>query len=188
MDTKNFLFSILESKGDFINREFNNESYQSLQKDLKRHAQMSIELSQQLTERWCSELMLGDWYYINIRPCPKPTMTHSARFAGKSPAVQRYLNFRDNVTSWVISLDLSILQAMSIDVIFLLEMPRSWNKNKRAKTFLQPHDTTPDLDNLYKSLSDGIWNKATASNDSKVFSVCMKKIWAGSSGILLKWN
>ncbi len=52
-------------------------------------------------------------------------------------------------------------------------MPKSWSKKKKAEMYLKPHQSTPDLDNLIKSVKDCLLKE-----DSGVWWYGeMKKVW-----------
>jgi len=57
-------------------------------------------------------------------------------------------------------------------VIFTLPMPKSWSKKKRAQMDGEPHQQTPDVDNLAKALLDSVYD-----NDCRVWDIRFIKRW-----------
>ncbi len=74
------------------------------------------------------------------------------------------------------------LQALpgSIDsIIFCIPMPQSWSKKKREQMEGQPHQQTPDLDNLCKGVLD-----ALCAEDKHIhFIGTLKKVWSEAGSI-----
>lgn len=108
----------------------------------------------------------------DICPLPKPRMTQKDRWA-KRPAVMRYRTFCDEVR-----LKRLQLPSNGSHVTFVLPMPASWSKKKRAASAGQPHQQKPDVDNLMKALMDALYD-----DDSGVWDVRISKIW-GESGCI----
>ena len=68
-----------------------------------------------------------------------------------------------------------------VGVEFVIAMPRSWSKKKRAEMDGVPHRSTPDLDNLLGGLMD-----AARKDDSGVHRVMASKRW-GECGLIEVW-
>jgi hypothetical protein len=99
-------------------------------------------------------------------------MTQRDRWA-RRPVVLRYFAFRDAVRASGIQ-----LPASGWHVVFVLPMPRSWSKAKRAEHDGQPHRARPDLDNLLKALLDALYGEACGVWDGRA-----TKIWGAAGGI-----
>nr|SAY41722.1 Endodeoxyribonuclease RusA [Serratia marcescens] len=110
-----------------------------------------------------------------ITPIPKPRMTQKDRWA-KRPPVLRYRAFCDEVQLNRISLPES-----GYHVTFVLPMPESWSKKKRAEMAGKPHQQKPDADNLLKALMDAIY-----SEDCAVWDVRVTKRWGNAGEIIIK--
>lgn len=95
-----------------------------------------------------------------IDPTAKPRMTSSDKWRGQPgrppirPCVARYRAFADQVRALGV-----ILPESGASVLFILPMPKSWSKKKRAEMNGKPHQLKRknDLDNLIKSLADAIY-------------------------------
>jgi len=97
-----------------------------------------------------------------INPVAKPRMTRSDRWK-KRPAVVKYHAFKDECRLNNVQVPIA-----GASIIFNIQMPKSWSKNKKAMMSGQPHRQTPDLSNLLKALEDAIflddsciWNYAS---------------------------
>lgn len=112
---------------------------------------------------------------LNLEPVPKPRMTQRDRWA-KRPAVVRYHIFSDELRKkWG---DKEVPAALALR--FELSMPQSWSKAKKESMRGEPHQQTPDIDNLIKAFLD-----ALCENDSYVYSVTAEKYWSDEGSIEL---
>jgi Holliday junction resolvase RusA-like endonuclease len=64
------------------------------------------------------------------------------------------------------------------DIIFYMEMPKSWSQKKRIEMLGEPHRQKPDLDNLIKALGDALYG-----DDSGIASIKAAKVWSCTPGI-----
>lgn len=67
-------------------------------------------------------------------------------------------------------------------ITFVMPMPQSWSKKKRASMDCQPHQQKPDLDNLTKSLLDALFE-----DDSHIWDARTSKVW-GETGMIIIEN
>ena len=106
-----------------------------------------------------------------ITPVPKPRQTRSDKWNVR-PCVARYRAFADEVR-------LRGVTVLSGDsVTFVIPMPKSWSKKKRAQMNGKPHMAKPDVDNLGKACFD-----ACHSDDSHIWKITLIKIWGESGSI-----
>ena len=110
----------------------------------------------------------------NITPIPKPRMTQRDKWK-KRPVVLRYFAYRDEVKAKGV-----FLPESNYHVIFILPMPKSWSKKKKALHKHQPHQQTPDKDNLEKALLDAVFK-----DDSKIWDGRVSKIWGDTGAIVV---
>lgn len=108
----------------------------------------------------------------DICPLPKPRMTQRDSWA-KRPAVLRYRAFCDEVRLRGV-----VLPVCCSHVTFVMPMPPSWSKKKRAAHAGQPHQQKPDADNLLKALMDAIYH-----DDCAVWDVRVTKLWGETGSI-----
>jgi Holliday junction resolvase RusA-like endonuclease len=65
-------------------------------------------------------------------------------------------------------------------ITFFIPMPKTWSKKKRDLMRLQPHQQTPDVDNLLKAVLD-----ATHKQDCAVWSLWAEKRWSDYGAIVI---
>ncbi len=111
---------------------------------------------------------------IQITPIPKPRMTQRDKW-GKRMVVMRYRLFCDELRLKAGSF---CLPDMGWHVVFIMPMPQSWSKKKRASMRGQWHQQKPDLDNLVKALCD-----AFRKDDSTICHFSAAKLWGDSGRI-----
>ncbi|MDU3478938.1 MAG: RusA family crossover junction endodeoxyribonuclease [Citrobacter sp.] len=87
----------------------------------------------------------------DITPMGKPRMTRADKWK-KRPEVLRYRAFCDEVRLQGVE-----LRESGSHVTFILPMPASWSKKKRAELNGKPHQAKPDFDNMMKALMDAIY-------------------------------
>lgn len=109
-----------------------------------------------------------------VVPVPKPRMTIRDKWAQRPP-VLRYRAFCDEVRLKGVSLPES-----GWHVTFVLPMPASWSKKKKADMAGKPHQQKPDKDNLEKALLDAIFE-----DDCRIWDGRVTKIWGKSGQIII---
>lgn len=111
----------------------------------------------------------------NITPLGKPRMTRADKWK-KRPEVLRYRAFCDEVR-----LNKVTLAESGYHVIFVLPMPPSWSKKKRALMDGKPHQQKPDKDNLEKALLDALFGE-----DSHIWDGRVTKIWGETGKMIIR--
>lgn len=110
-----------------------------------------------------------------ITPVTKPRQTRSDKWK-RRPCVLRYRAFADMCRLYRVE-----LPERGASIVFVLPMPTSWSKRKRAEMDGQPHRQTPDLDNLVKALSD-----AVHADDSGIWHYSdIRKVWGITGKIII---
>lgn len=107
----------------------------------------------------------------------KPRMTRADKWKQR-PEVMRYRAFKDEVRLHNVSLPES-----GYHLTFVLPMPRSWSKKKKAEMNGKPHQQKPDKDNLEKALLDAIFD-----DDCKIWDGRVTKIWGETGKIVVEVN
>ncbi|VVT52223.1 Phage Holliday junction resolvase [Kosakonia radicincitans] len=110
-----------------------------------------------------------------IVPMGKPRMTRADKWK-KRPEVMRYRAFCDEVRIWGV-----VLPVAGAHVTFVLPMPTSWSKKKRAEMNGKPHQTKPDKDNLEKALLDALFE-----SDAHIWDSRVTKLWGESGQIIIE--
>lgn len=115
----------------------------------------------------------------DVVPVPAPRMTRADRRPPVRPPVQRYRDFEDALKKTNIRIPES-----GCHIVFVLPMPPSWKKEKRAAHLHQPHTNKPDIDNLEKALLDVVF-KHNAGGDQHVWDARVSKIWGERGAVLV---
>ena len=110
-----------------------------------------------------------------ITPNTKPRMTRADKWK-KRPSVVKYRSYKDQVRAIPVE-----LPECGYHVVFVIPMPKSWSKKKRNKMNGQPHQQTPDKDNLEKGLLDALF-----SEDSHIWDGRVSKYWGDEGAIIIK--
>ncbi len=105
-----------------------------------------------------------------ISPVAAPRMTQRDKWK-KRPCVLRFFEFRDAIRLANVAVKLG-----GSNVLFVLPMPKSWSKKKKAEMDGQPHQSKPDIDNLIKALLDSVFDE-----DQAVWQITAQKRW-GTTG------
>lgn len=108
-----------------------------------------------------------------ITPIGKPRMTRADRWKQRAP-VLRYRAFCDEARLHDIR-----VPPGGAHVTFVIPMPDSWSKKKRAAMAGTPHQQKPDVDNLTKSLLDALFD-----DDSHIWDIRTSKVW-GETGMII---
>lgn len=109
-----------------------------------------------------------------VVPVPAPRQVARDKFK-PGRGVKRYRAYRDL---------LQILHASCPQpfhhVLFLLPMPPSWKRSQVEAQYLEPHQQTPDRDNLEKAFLDSCF-----ANDCEVWNGQSTKLWYEFGAILV---
>lgn len=101
-------------------------------------------------------------------------MTQRDRWAKRKPVLE-YFAYKDEIRLRGVK-----LPENGYHVTFILPMPISWSKKKRAAMNGKPHQQRPDKDNLEKALLDAIFDE-----DSKVWDGRVTKLWGEVGQIII---
>lgn len=110
-----------------------------------------------------------------ITPVPKPRQTYSDRWRQR-PSVMRFRAFADKCRALKMELPESGAHAT-----FVMPMPKSWSKKKKALMDGTPHKQVADVDNLLKSLADSLYK-----DDSHIWDIRITKLWGREGKIIIR--
>ena len=110
----------------------------------------------------------------DIEPVAKPRMTQRDKWA-KRPCVMKYRDFKDQV-----KLNRIDLPECGAHITFIVPMPKSWSKKRRAEMNLRPHQQKPDLDNFVKALLDAVYE-----DDAHIWDIWATKVWGYAGEIMI---
>lgn len=111
---------------------------------------------------------------FKICPVAKPRQTAADRWKQR-PAVLRYREFADEMRAQAQAWELPD----AFSVVFVIPMPNSWSKKKKAQMLDQPHQQRPDLDNYIKSFD------CLREDDSGIWKIYAQKIWGEEGAIVI---
>lgn len=113
---------------------------------------------------------------IPIRPIPKPRMVKSDSYK-KRPIVTRYWAFKAELK---LACNVQGLKSLpdSVCLGFVIPMPEYWSVKKKKQMLNMPHQQTPDIDNLIKSVLDCL-----CDDDSYIWHIEATKRW-GEKGMI----
>lgn len=115
-----------------------------------------------------------------VTPVAKPRMTQRDQWA-KRPAVVRYRAYCDALRGYAGREGFELPDA-GAHITFVIPMPPSWSKRKRAAMDGAPHQQKPDVDNLLKGLFD-----ALRPDDAAIWQVAgMEKRWGTVGRVVIR--
>jgi len=110
--------------------------------------------------------MNNDLMVFDVKPMAAPRMNKNSAWKFTNYwAYKDTLKLQANIKGFTLP--------ESIKVTFVMPLYKSYSKKKKRKLSLQPHQRTPDNDNLQKGLLDCL-----ASQDNYVHDIHVNKIWA----------
>lgn len=111
---------------------------------------------------------------VFLDPVPKPRMTMADRWR-KRPCVLLYRSFCDELRASGATI------SPGFSLLFGIAMPQSWSKKKRLRMRGEPHQRTPDIDNLTKAVMD-----ALLKDDSGIWKISsIEKRWSDTGFIII---
>lgn len=113
---------------------------------------------------------------IEITPMGAPRMTRADAWK-KRPVVERYHAYRDELR---LRLGKDYMVPESLNIVFIIPMPKSWSEKKKREMDGRPHKQKPDIDNLFKGFTDAF------GDDSHIWSALAIKIWGRMGAIRLE--
>lgn len=116
--------------------------------------------------------------YIPIQPkgAPRPRVT---RFGAYN--VKDYTDYKNVIAiAAKTKIKTPLNTAVSINIEFFFEAPKSWSKKKREDT--KWNTGKPDIDNLIKGVLDGL-NGVAYTDDRQVVQIAARKQYTGVNGI-----
>lgn len=117
-------------------------------------------------------------YTFDLVPVPKPRQTRRDVWA-KRPAVLAYRAFADELRLLAVAQRFRMPE-YGASLNFVLPMPPSWPKKRRAELNGMGHQYKPDLDNLLKAFQD-----ALTPDDCTIWHYAgLSKVW-GEAGCIL---
>lgn len=119
-------------------------------------------------------------FIFDVNPNPKPRMTKGDKIPPYRPCVSRYWAFATLMQLRANKIKYVVPPVLSVD--FIVQMPRSWSKKKKAEMNGTPHQQKPDLSNFMKAFEDVL-----CKDDSYIWSYkdC-NKFWGETGRVIAK--
>jgi len=111
---------------------------------------------------------------FEVNPIGKPRMN---RGSVHSKVAKKYWAYKDAIQLQKRTFE---LPESDFQVVFVLQMPKSWSNKKKEKMVGQKHQQTPDIDNLAKAFFD-----ALLKEDSHIWDCRLTKVWGCEGAIII---
>lgn len=110
-----------------------------------------------------------------ITPTPAPRQSKSSAWSDK-PVYVRWRAFCAEVRARGVKIP------QNVGFVFYIPMPLSWSEKRRVLMHGQPHQQTPDLDNLVKGVIDAAMH-GQGLDDKKIWRIRAQKRWSRNAAI-----
>jgi Holliday junction resolvase RusA-like endonuclease len=123
------------------------------------------------------------YLFIPVEPMGAVRMTQMGKF--KSPSARRYLSYKSHL-QWQAKLlgkgKFFSSGPLEVHIRFIMSIPESYSKKKKASLIGEYHIKKPDTDNLVKGVFDSL-NKILWQDDNQVSKVTAIKVYGETPGI-----
>lgn len=114
------------------------------------------------------------------KPAPRPRVTSRGTFNPSD-----YTEFKKVIASASKQIGYYTEEPLGLEIIFVFKVPKSWTKKKKlGKERFAWHDIKPDLDNLEKSIKDGM-SGIVYKDDGQVSYLNTMKIYGNQDRIIV---
>ena len=120
---------------------------------------------------------------FDIKPVPKPRETQRDKWNPRT-CVKRFRCFRDEVIIKAVNKAKYVQPVANSRIIFVVPMPKSWTKKKKAEMEGTGHQQRPDVDNFLKAWLDSVCKEG----DEHIYDVRPTKIWGRSGRIVVEYD
>lgn len=127
-------------------------------------------------------------YRFNINPVSAPRMSQSDKWKTdpnhvdplkrQRKPVEQYFRFKNTLIGLCAENGYKLTETLNI--LFIVPFPKSYNQKKREQLLNQPHDQKPDIDNFSKS-----WMDSLSKNDRTVWNLHAIKLWGEVGQIII---
>jgi Holliday junction resolvase RusA-like endonuclease len=121
-------------------------------------------------------------YIFNVDPNTKPRMTQRDKWTTR-PATSKYWGYKDNIKLQANLQGLHTLPTTIESIQFIIPMPQSWSKKKKAEMDGQLHESAPDCDNFLKGIFDAL---CTEDKHIALIKGPLSKRWGYEGKIIIK--
>lgn len=122
-------------------------------------------------------------YEFNINPMGKPRMTRRDKWLNPPrPEILKHRLAKQGMQAYALQNRCVLKETFKIT--FVLAMPDSWSKKKKAQMDGTAHRQKPDIDNLLKFVMDAM----LPDGDECVHEVTAKKRWGYEGKVIIEQN
>lgn len=114
-----------------------------------------------------------------IKMKPFPAVRSNGKWGRFTPRAKEYHN-KMNTLRLLIQNKEEIIKGLiewELEINFYFKTPKSWNNTKKKAHHMMPHRSSPDIDNLYKAVTDTLFYN-TDYNDREIHSIRCDKLWS----------
>ena len=112
-------------------------------------------------------------FEINPVPASRPRVSRWSTYYPK-----KYTKFKQDMEALISELDTTLSEKLvRVEIDFMIKIPESWSKKKKASKNGQFCDNNADLDNYEKSILDSL-SGIYFHDDRQIVKQKSKKIWA----------
>ena len=123
--------------------------------------------------------MINIWYPLKPKPAPRPRVTRRRTYNAKD-----YTDWKKGLSFLAkTKIKKPLENEICLRIDFFYEIPKSWSIKKKEST--KWHTTKPDIDNLIKSVMDGL-NSIAYKDDSQVVSIQARKQYSNFTGVKIE--
>jgi Holliday junction resolvase RusA-like endonuclease len=127
-------------------------------------------------------------FFIPITPIPKGR----PRFSGRGGFVRSYTpaktrDYEKQIADFAREHFQEPLQGpLAVSLTFTMPIPSSTSKKLAQSLVNSPHTKKPDVDNLCKSLLDGLLQAGAFNDDSQIWELTARKVYGLNPGVLVR--
>ena len=123
--------------------------------------------------------MFNIWYPVKPKPAPRPRVTKRGTYNAKD-----YTDWKKGLSFLAkTKIKEPLENEIFLNIDFFYEIPKSWSKKKKES--VKWHTSKPDIDNLIKSVMDGL-NGIAYKDDSQVVLIQARKQYAQFTGVKIE--
>jgi len=123
--------------------------------------------------------MINIWYPVKPKAAPRPRVTKFGTYNAKD-----YTDWKNGLKCFTKGMIKKPFEKeLFVKIDFFYEIPKSWSKKKKESA--KWHTSKPDIDNLIKSVLDGL-NGVAFIDDAQVASIQARKQYASFTGVKIE--
>ena len=125
----------------------------------------------------------SNYLLLDCAPNTKPRQTRADKWK-KRDCVMKYRDFADYARAE--ALKQNFVLGDVVKIVFVMPMPKSWSKKKKAEMCGKPHRQRPDTDNLTKAVKDALRKGGSSDDDSTIWDEHGRKFWGYTGQVFIQ--